>query len=153
MKFTPQSIRALALPPGKIDCVVFDDDCPGLGLRIRQSGVRTWVFQYQIGKRTPRLSLGRLGALTLTQARKQWGNLHARVRLGEDPAASKAPRRQLAAETVGATVASLSGAEASTTAAEFSALNRRFVASLQAAVCVASDRHQSPPNCQPTDGD
>lgn len=66
MKFTGSTAASLELPPGKTDHLVFDDSCPGLGLRIRQSGTRTWVFQYQIGARTPRITLGRAEALTLT---------------------------------------------------------------------------------------
>jgi hypothetical protein len=35
MKFTPAAIAALQLPGGRAELITFDDDLPGLGLRIR----------------------------------------------------------------------------------------------------------------------
>jgi len=42
---------------------VFDDDIPGFGLRVRSSGARTYVFQYALGRKHRRLTLGRASAL------------------------------------------------------------------------------------------
>ena len=35
-----------ALPPGKNEAIIFDEDMPGFGLRLRKAGARTWVYQY-----------------------------------------------------------------------------------------------------------
>jgi hypothetical protein len=50
------------------------------------------------------MTLGTAPALALTAARKTAGELHARVRLGEDPAAAKREEQRRAADTVEATL-------------------------------------------------
>ena len=77
---------------------------PGLGLRIRAGGKRSWIFQYGIGTKQRRMTLGTAPALTLATARKTAAELHARVRLGEDPAATKRDGQRRAADTVEATL-------------------------------------------------
>jgi hypothetical protein len=44
MRLTVNTADGLKLPRGKKDYIAFDDDIPGLGLRIREGGSRTWVF-------------------------------------------------------------------------------------------------------------
>ena len=58
-------------------------------MRVRASGARTWIYQYKIGGRTRRLVLGQVSAVKPTRARQIAGELHAKVRLGGDPAAEK----------------------------------------------------------------
>ena len=102
MKLTPATIRSLSLPEGKIDETFTDDDLPGLGLRIRAGGSKTWVYRYKLGNRFRRVTLGALAAMTSAQARKAAGDLHAMVRLGRDPAGERDEGRARAAETVAA---------------------------------------------------
>jgi integrase len=94
------------LPGKKIgktdDVILFDDDLPGFGIRIRASGSKTWVFQYKVGLQHRRISLGKYPALHPAQARKTAARLHAEVRLGNDPAAVKAEKQVRATETFGA---------------------------------------------------
>jgi integrase len=99
MKLTNRVVEALAR--GKVDSerIVWCDDLPGLGLRMRAGGSRNWVFQYKIGAKHRRMTLGALSAVPLLTAREIAGDLHAKVRLGEDPAAVRAVSRQRAAET------------------------------------------------------
>jgi integrase len=104
MKLTQPTVNSLTLPAGKADGIFFDDDVPGLGLRLRSSGKRSFVFQYQLGSKQRRMTLGAVGAITLAPARKTAGELHARVRLGEDPAAAKREGQHRAADTVEATL-------------------------------------------------
>jgi integrase len=61
-------------------------------------------FQYGIGAKQRRMTLGTAPALTLAAARKTAADLHARVRLGEDPAASKREGQRRAADTFEATL-------------------------------------------------
>jgi integrase len=100
MKLTQPTVNTLSLPPGKLDAIYFDDDVPGLGLRLRYGGKRSWIFQYGIGTKQRRMTLGTAPALTLAMVRKTAAELHARVRLGEDPAAAKREGMRHAAETV-----------------------------------------------------
>ena len=104
MKLTQPTVNSLTLPAGNPDAIFFDDDVPGLGLRLRSSGKRSFIFQYQIGAKQRRMTLGAQGALTVPAARKTAGDLHARVRLGEDPAAAKREGQRRAADTVEATL-------------------------------------------------
>src|SRR5690349_3945282 len=102
MKLTNQKAATLALPSGKSDALFFDDDVPGLALRLRATGSRSWVFQYRHGTQQRRIALGVASALTLTEARRQATRLHAEVRLGADPAGVKARAREQASQTFGA---------------------------------------------------
>ena len=62
MRLTPAAVEGLKLDAGVADKIIFDDDVPGFGIRVRASGARTWIFQYKIGGRTRRLVLGQVGA-------------------------------------------------------------------------------------------
>jgi integrase len=104
MKLTTKLIAGAPLPKGKSDVIYFDDDMPGFGLRLRGSGVRTFVFQYRMGRATRRLTLGSATAATLAMARKRAVELQAKVRLGGDPAMDKATAKAAAQDTFGALV-------------------------------------------------
>jgi integrase len=99
MKFTARSIEGLKLPPGKTDLVVFDDTLAGFGLRLRAGGSRSWVFQYQVGDRQRRMAIGKAPALPLDKAREIAAQLHAKVKLGGDPAGDKAESQARVGET------------------------------------------------------
>jgi integrase len=100
-KLTPQAVSALTLPEGKTDALFFDDDVPGLALRLRAGGSKAWVFQYRIGSRQRRLNIGAASALSPHEARKRAALLHAKVKLGQDPADEKSKARAQANETFG----------------------------------------------------
>jgi integrase len=102
MRLTAATIRTLTLPGGVRDKVFFDEDIPGFGLRLRASGVKTWLVQYAIGGRTRRLSLGSPGTLDPGKAREIAKDMLAQIRLGRDPAREKQRERAQAADTVGA---------------------------------------------------
>jgi integrase len=104
MKLTQSTVTTLTIPPGKREAIYFDDDLPGFGLRLRATGGRTWCFQYACGSKQRRMSLGAASAVTLAAARKTAAELYARVKLGEDPAASRAEKKRKAADTVEATL-------------------------------------------------
>jgi integrase len=99
MKFTVKSIAGLQLPAGKKDHIEWDDDLPGFGIRLRDGGSRNWVFQYALGDKQRRMSIGSAKGLPLPDARKTAAELHAKVRLGQDPAGQKVESRDRAAET------------------------------------------------------
>jgi hypothetical protein len=104
MKITQATVSTFALPADKADMIVFDDDLPGFGLRLRANSKPVYVFQYQLGSKQRRMTLGALAAVTLATARRTAGELHARVRLGEDPAATRHESKRRAANTVEATL-------------------------------------------------
>jgi len=81
------------LPEGKIDIVIFDEDIPGFGLRIREGGSRVWIFQYSRDGRARRMTLGKFPKLSAREAREMVGPLAHQVGLGHDPAAEKQEAR------------------------------------------------------------
>jgi integrase len=105
MKLGRRNIATLVLPPGKTEYTEWDDDIGGFGIRLRDTGSRSWVFQYDnAAGRTKRLTLGAVSALDPAKARATASELHAKVRLGEDVAAVKAQSQARAAETFGAAI-------------------------------------------------
>ena len=81
-KLTATTVRTEELPKGKSEQIFFDDDIPGFGLRLREGGSKSFVFQYKLGPRNHRMSLGKATPATLTEMRKTAAKLYARVRLG-----------------------------------------------------------------------
>jgi integrase len=104
VKLTGKAVNIAMLPEGQQDAIFFDDELPGFGLRLRASGSRTFVYQYRLGRKTRRLTLGTASGATLATARKSASELEAKVRLGGDPAMAKAAARQAAADTLGSLV-------------------------------------------------
>jgi len=102
MKLTQKTIAALTLPDGKAEAIHFDDDLPGFGVRLREGGSRSFVFQFKIGGQHRRMTLGSATALTSARAREIASELHAQVRLGRDPSAEKAEGKLRASETMAA---------------------------------------------------
>ncbi|MGH6672344.1 MAG: tyrosine-type recombinase/integrase [Xanthobacteraceae bacterium] len=99
MKLTKDAVRAQTLPAGKSEAIFFDDDLPGFGLRLRERGSRSFVFQYKLGAKQRRMALGAATALNLGAVRKTAEKLYARVKLGEDPASDKAEAQAKAVHT------------------------------------------------------
>jgi integrase len=84
------------LKPGQKERIAFDDDIPGFGLRIREGGSRTWIFQYRIGSKQRRMVLASANSaqLNLADVRKTASKLQGRVALGQDPAMDKETARR-----------------------------------------------------------
>jgi integrase len=101
MKLTASTVRAVELQRGKSEAIIFDDEIPGFGLRLREGGSRNFVFQYKQGAKHRRMALGKATPETVTEARKNAAKLHARVKLGQDPASDKVEARRQASETFG----------------------------------------------------
>lgn len=115
MKLTAKSISTLELPAGKSEQLFWDDEIPGFGLRVRAGGSRNWVFQYALGEKQRRMSLGSATAESFKSIkikgadgeqktlkigiRDYAAQLHAKVKLGQDPAAEKTESRRRASDT------------------------------------------------------
>ena len=104
MNLTAQAVATLKLERGETDRIWFDDSVPGFGLRIRQAGSRSWIFQYKIGRTTRRLVIGSASAIKVAKAREIAGEHHAAVKLGRDPASEKRTQVERASHTFGALV-------------------------------------------------
>ena len=79
-KFTDRFLSSFKVEPGSKDRLIFDADCPGMGVRATAKGTHSFLVQWTdpATKRKHRETLGIWGSITLEQARKA-----ARVRLGE----------------------------------------------------------------------
>jgi integrase len=89
----------VAVPAGRTEVIVFDDDIPGFGVRVREGGSRNWIFQYRVGRKQRRISFGSVSTVPAQEARRRAIVLHARVKLGEDPAGQKIENQVRASET------------------------------------------------------
>ncbi len=100
MNLTQKAANSIALPKGQSELLVFDDALPGFGIRLRAGGAARWIYQFKVGVQHRRVTLGSASALSAAQARKTASELHAKVRLGVDPAGEKAESRARAGETM-----------------------------------------------------
>src|ERR1700744_4407418 len=79
-----------ALQPTAKDQVVFDDEVSCFGIRVKPSGVKSWLIQYRNAHgQSRRLTLGSCAVLTPDQARDKAKKMLAAVLDGADPAADK----------------------------------------------------------------
>jgi integrase len=93
-----------APPPGKTEMFIWDSAIPGFALRLRTGVKPVWLFKFRYGKRQRSLTIGNTSAMKATAARAAASGLYARLKAGEDPAATKARAVTAQGETFGATV-------------------------------------------------
>jgi integrase len=104
MKLTATEVRKLNLEHGATEAIVFDDEIRGFGVRLRAGGSRNYIYQYKVGAKHRRLTLGSVQAVDFGAARDTAKDLYAKVRLGGDPAGEKKHARAKATETFDAIV-------------------------------------------------
>ncbi len=87
-----------ALQPAERRAIVWDSELPGFGLRIEESGRKTFLVRYRPGggRNAPKrfLTLGRYGNLTPEEARMAARKVLSAGNLGMDPAADRLRKRQ-----------------------------------------------------------
>jgi integrase len=95
-KLTKRNIDKIQPPArGEKDFVVWDDDVPGFGLRVKPTGVKSFVIQYRnAAGQSRRMTIGRHGVITADQARKNAKAQFCLVAAGKDPAKSKRDLRE-----------------------------------------------------------
>ena len=70
MKLTKRNVDTIK-PRAHRDVYVWDDEIAGFGLRVKPSGVRSFMVQYRNSRgNSRRHTLGKLGVLTADEARK-----------------------------------------------------------------------------------
>ncbi len=102
VKLTDRSVAAAKADSGK-RLELWDEQTPGLCLRVSDTGKKVWVWRYRtLDGRQPRLTLGDFSAKHgLRWARDQVEEMRVRVRKGADPAAElRKAKAQARAATV-----------------------------------------------------
>ena len=93
MKLTIRTVATIAPDPAR-DIVVWDDDLTGFGLRMKPSGVASYMVQFRNAEGVSRrLTLGKVGVLTPEEARKLAREKLAEVAKGADPCADRQSAR------------------------------------------------------------
>lgn len=94
-KLTKRFIDKLEPPsknPAK-DLLVWDDDIKGFGIRVKASGIKSYIIQYRDGRQSCRMTLGRHGVLTPEEARKAAKIELGKVAKGGNPARERKENR------------------------------------------------------------
>ncbi len=98
MRLTVARIAKLTCPPGKSEALYFDDACPGLAVRVRPSGRRTFVVVTRVGhgRSAPlrKFTIGPVDRIPLQAARDRARELIAKAAVGVDLAAEERRRRE-----------------------------------------------------------
>ncbi len=87
-RLTAASVERLR-PPAKGRIEYWDNLLPGFGLRMSETGAKTWVLMYRVGRRQRRLTLGKYPALGLAKAREKAREALDQLDHGTDPAAHR----------------------------------------------------------------
>jgi integrase len=93
-KITKRAVDAVN--PSRADQFLWDSDLKGFGLKVTAAGSKVYILQYRKGGRgtpTKRFTIGRHGALTPEQARKEAARLSGAIASGSDPAALRAAEK------------------------------------------------------------
>jgi integrase len=101
MKLTQSEIAKLTLPAGKDDVIVWDDDLPGFGVRLRPNS-QSFIIQGRSDGGQWREKIGDTRKLKLDAARTIARKRFAEITLGGHPQAARAEAKARAALTMGA---------------------------------------------------
>lgn len=90
---------AAAAQPGEENYIIWDAELAGFGLRVMKSAVKSFVVRYYAdggGRNAPRrlMTIGRLGTLTVEQARKKARAVLGAAANGDDPGAKRTAKRK-----------------------------------------------------------
>ena len=75
------AIRALQ-PPERSAKIIYDDIVPGFGVRVTKNNIKSFILTY--GRRRTRKTIGRVGVLSLKEARQKAKELLAEITLGKE---------------------------------------------------------------------
>ncbi len=95
MKISKSVVDTLPIP-AKGYALVWDSELKGFGVRVTDKGIKSFILQRRINGKDCRMTLGRYGAVTVEQARKDAKVKAGLIASGGDPVAEK--RRKKAAQ-------------------------------------------------------
>jgi integrase len=94
VKLTDRTVRGLARPePGKDQVEYWDESLPCFGVRVGQTGYRSYVASFRVGGRKRRLTIGSCARWPLAEARARARKALRAADDGNDPTAPDRARR------------------------------------------------------------
>ena len=94
LKYRSISRRTVDALDVEKDTVFWDRELAGFGVRVYPSGSKVYVVQTRGPQGPKRVTIGRHGVITASQARRRAAAAIVRIKAGEDPGLSPAPRRK-----------------------------------------------------------
>ncbi len=94
VNFTAARVRDFTCPPGKTEAMLWDTAAPGLGLRVRNGGAKSYLFQFRIHGKAARINIGSPDAWGIDQARAEARRFKVLVDQGTDPRHEKQERAE-----------------------------------------------------------
>jgi integrase len=146
-KLTDRFLTSFSLEPGRKDQLVFDTECPGLGVRITAKGTRTFLVQWTdpATKQKVRERLGVWGSLTIDQARTAARARHGDVAKGINPAAERKKMKEAAASEKADLALTLDGLIGDWASRHLSQRRPRYAAEAQRALRFAFNKFLKAP--------
>ena len=92
MRLTEKSVARIG--PGDRDVFAWDDAMPGFGVRVKPSGVKSYIIQYRRGAVSKRMTIGSCSLFRLEQARDRARRLLSVAKDGGDPASERDQARK-----------------------------------------------------------
>lgn len=89
MKITKAFVDKAETPKDKDQIFYRDSQLKGFALRVTSNGAKSFIVEKNIGNKVRRITLGKYGALTVEQARKEAHKIISQIATGIDPLAQK----------------------------------------------------------------
>lgn len=89
VRLTNQRIGAAGCPAGKSQAFVWDETVPRLALRVTRAGAKAFIFETKLDGKNVRVTIGKVEAWTIEDARKEARRLQTLVDKGIDPRLDK----------------------------------------------------------------
>jgi len=92
IRLTNQRIEQAICAAGKSQSFIFDTEVPRLAVRVTPAGVKAFVFESKLHRKTIRLTIGKCNDWPLEDARREARRLQTMIDQGVDPRTQKAER-------------------------------------------------------------
>lgn len=92
LRLTDPFIRHHPAPNKRIE--IYDENTPGLALRITKTGHKSFVYRYRFNDKVKRYTIGSYSKMSLKEARNEAGELAYKVNHGIDPMEEKKERKK-----------------------------------------------------------